>query len=284
MRQDLSISRSKIKEFHFKKNWLNKRTYKKETLQFPLNLLNAYLINPIFMGNQVKLLYVDDDLVTLSKPPGMHLFPLRYSETDTMLNFLRNENYGRDILQVASHTHEKGALFRLDRVTSGLMIFARTEAVYQQLQHGLAVQKYYLAIVQGQIKQHCHQRHFLLGLSKGGARVKGSMESSAEGVEANIEIIPLAYHGDLNLSLVGVILGEGHRHQIRVQMASIGHPILGDTLYGGNAAERVYLHAWAYVFGSRTFRDDTCPLFGKFFDLDSGLQMFSNHCGISERR
>ncbi|MBI2522252.1 MAG: hypothetical protein HYV97_17665 [Bdellovibrio sp.] len=284
LKQDLGISRTKLKEFHFKKSWLSKLTKKKETLIFPLDLLNARLINPIFTGPEVRILYIDDALVTLSKPAGMHLFPLHYRETDTLLNFLRSQNFGRDILQVAPESHERGALYRLDRVTSGLMMFARTQIVYQKFRQNLEPQKYYLATVQGQVQTSSHQRHFLTGLSKGGAKVKCSQNASKESVEANIDILPLAFRADLNLSLIGIVLGEGHRHQIRVQMATLGYPIWGDVLYGGNAAERVFLHAWAYSFGARFFHDDTCPLFGKFFDLNSGLEMFRNHCGIGERR
>lgn len=284
LKQDLGLSRSKIKEFHFKKNWLAKRTKNKETLTFPIDLLNDHLINPRFDGPEVKILYSADDLMALSKPAGMHLFPLHYSETDTVLNFLRSQNFGRDILQVEAHSHEKGALFRLDHVTSGLMMFARTEATYKEFRQNLERQKYYLAIVHGHVQKNGRHRHFLSGLNKGGAKVKCSPDPSAASLEANIEILPLAFREDLNLSLIGVLLGEGHRHQIRVQLACIGHPILGDILYGGKLEERVFLHAWTYVFGPRFFQDDTCPLFGKFFDLNSGLQVFSDHRGISQRR
>ncbi len=282
LRNDLGISRSKIKEFHLKKKLLEKKTRKEENLKFPIDLINIHLINPVFTGSEIKILHTDNDLVTLSKPAGMHIFPLKYGEKDTVLNFLRNQNFGHDVLEVASHTHEKGALFRIDRVTSGLMVFARKASIYEQFRNKLAIQKYYLAVIEGAVTVAGEHRHFLSGLAKGGPKVRCSNESTAESVQANIEIIPLSYNQKLNLSLVGVVLNEGHRHQIRVQLAYLGFPILGDDLYGGRRAERVFLHAWAYRFGEKIFSDETCPLFGNFFDLDSGLKMFRNHCGISE--
>ena len=80
------------------------------------------------------------------------------------------------------------------------------------------------------------------------------------------------------VSLVLVNLKTGLRHQIRAQLSFLGFPILGDELYGGRKAERVFLHALRYEF-SDIVEDSNAELFNIFFDLNRALQMTHDMIG-----
>ena len=91
-----------------------------------------------------------------------------------------------------------------------------------------------------------------------------------ESDEGSLEVKKIMTTG--NNSLVLVNLQSGLRHQIRAQLAALGFPILGDELYGGSRAERLFLHAWRYEW-SEIEEDNSADLFDGFFDLNSGLKM-----------
>jgi 23S rRNA pseudouridine1911/1915/1917 synthase len=84
-------------------------------------------------------------------------------------------------------------------------------------------------------------------------------------------------------SLLMIELKTGLRHQIRAQLSYLGFPILGDELYGGNKAERLYLHAWRYEW-SEFVEDNHMDLFDRFFDLNRAFQMCHDMLGILKSR
>jgi 23S rRNA-/tRNA-specific pseudouridylate synthase len=101
----------------------------------------------------------------------------------------------------------------------------------------------------------------------GGERVK--VDSKGQLAQLDFETIMTQE----NKSLVLINLKHGLRHQIRVQMAEIGFPLLGDEFYGGTSAERLFLHCWRYEMDEGVFEDTEAELFDNFFDLNSLLEM-----------
>ena len=132
--------------------------------------------------------------------------------------------------------------------------------------------KEYFAVVQGKIADHGRLRHYL-GASGPRQRKRRVWDECSNGgcLPVNSQLAELSfqrqkYSEEMNLSLVKIILQTGHRHQIRAQLAHLGHPLLGDELYGGPASSRLFLHAHRYVIEfNGELRDFTSEVPQNFF-------------------
>lgn len=262
----LGLSKSQYKKSGLKKNLSFK---KGKILELPIDLLRNGEVNPVYEGRPIKILAEDDYFIALSKPFGIHGHPQSYSETTTVLNFLKNIS-----LCPVFGGAERGLLYRLDKETSGVLILAKKEAVFEELRNhfnNAAKEKIYLAIVEGEFSALGEMSHFLKGSEAKGSKQKESEEGSL----AKLTILESRYNKIDNCSLVKIKLHSGLRHQIRAQLSLSGFPIKGDLLYGGAPSERLYLHALNYSLEyegkNYSFEDKKAELFDKFFDLDSGL-------------
>ena len=172
-------------------------------------------------------------------------------------------------------------MYRLDYGTSGVMFYINDEGLLHNLRENfskLVKKKSYLAIVSGEVRGD--------GAIESYFKYIGSKDSKAELLSKNnylggdfplgkLEYVVRNYNSSEKVSLLEVSLITGLRHQIRAQLASIGHPILGDTLYGGKEAARIFLHAYKYEveIGEKKYvgKSLDAELFSRFFDLDCGL-------------
>jgi 23S rRNA pseudouridine1911/1915/1917 synthase len=181
----------------------------------------------------VRILYEDDTLIAVDKPAGMPAHALRPDETETVANFLLAHDptlagVGR------SHT-EPGIVHRLDTDTSGVLLAARTADAYQALRRQFGEQtvtKNYLALVDGDVAVAGVLRAPLAHNQRDRRRMR--VCSGAERA-AGLRLAVTAYRPIERFSsytLLAVRMRTGVRHQIRVHLASIGHPIVGDRLYG----------------------------------------------------
>ncbi len=133
-------------------------------------------------------------------------------------------------------------LHRLDKQTSGVLLLVKEEDFRKKAieefrkQH---VYKEYIAWVEGIVAEPMKIDFPILTIKKGG-RAKSHI-SAKKGKEALTMIEPLEVHG--KKTKIRAIISTGRTHQIRVHLARVGHPILGDTLYGGREWERMMLHA-----------------------------------------
>lgn len=262
----LGLSKNQYKKAGLKKGLSFK---KGKELSLPCDVLRNGLINPVFSCDPVTILFEDENFLALSKPSNMHGHPQSFGETNTVLNFLqsmgRNPDFGGP---------ERGLLYRLDKETSGVLVAAKNESTYFEIReefNAFAKEKIYLAIVQGKLEDSGEIRHHLAASGQKGSKQK----ESEDGKEAILEINNTQYSSEHDCSLVEVSLKTGLRHQIRAQLSLLGHPILGDTLYGGKESERLFLHALRYSFDwegqKKVFLDNEPLLFDKFFNLDSCL-------------
>ena len=273
--QLLGISKSALKKFKLPKKFLEKSIREKDEISFSLNLINQGEIYPFNRSSEVKVLLENSDLFFLSKPFNTHSHPLSYLEEDNLLVKFMGTEYQK-YLKVNSKAYDRGLLYRLDYETSGLIAFAKSDDVYNEIRsqfHELCKEKYYLAVVQGEIKKGIKSlTHFLKPSQSKGAKILALNEEELQSQKAQIDIEPLQYNEKENLSLIKVKLGQGHRHQIRVQLSSLGHPILGDELYGGSKAKRLYLHCYEYHLhynGEELKANDSdFTLLSDFFDFN----------------
>lgn len=257
------VSKSKSKSFLSHKQ--RKQSIKKnQEITLPIDIVNDLKINPLYIGPKIKMIFEDNELIAFSKPYNLHIHPLKYSDKETLLNAIDSK-----LWHVNDKAYDRGLIYRLDFETSGLVLYAKSTDLYHRYRKNLneATKKEYYAIVHGKTQSHEKLSHFLSAKGKNNSIV--FVSDNETGQSANLEFTTLDYNKDKDLSLVKILLNEGRRHQIRVQLAHIGHPILGDEKYGGLPAQRLFLHCYSYSFenSNKSYMDKSLNLFENFFNL-----------------
>ena len=189
-----------------------------------------------YSEHSLPIVYLDDDVIVINKPAGI----LTHSKGElndefTVADFFRRyTNVGLD-------TNRPGIVHRLDRDTSGLVIGARTPEAFELLKSQFANRKagkYYLAAVTGQPKQPSATIDIPIGRNPS---QPSSFRADSRGKSAVTEYETIAVNS--NKTLLKLHPLTGRTHQLRVHMAYIGTPIIGDRVYG-KAGERLMLHAY----------------------------------------
>ncbi len=187
----------------------------------------------------VDILYEDDHLLIVNKPPGMDTHPNEPNQKGTLANAIAFY-YQLNGLQIrVRHIH------RLDRDTSGAVIFAKHDLAQSILDQDLQVKKIkrtYLAIIKGKLSKLTGTIDKPIGRDRHHATRR---RVSPNGQKAITHYKVERYDPKTNLSILSLQLDTGRTHQIRVHLSSMNHPIIGDTLYGGSKdlIKRQALHA-----------------------------------------
>jgi 23S rRNA pseudouridine1911/1915/1917 synthase len=250
----------------------------KDMSHLPIDLVNHNQINPIYSGPEMTILNQTDDYISLHKPHQIHSHPLKYSDENTALNFLAAANFW-SCLSVNSSQYDRGLLYRLDFETSGLLILAKKKHFFDHIRNNfnqMVKNKYYLALVKGHFNREGRWKHFFIPSGPKGGKQKVSDQYVSSSFEGELSVRTMIF--EKNHSLVLVNLNTGLRHQIRAQLAHLGFPILGDELYGGEKAQRLFLHAYRYDFGPIEV-DLKADLFDHFVDLNRAFEMSHNMIG-----
>ena len=185
----------------------------------------------------LAVLYEDDSLIVIDKPPGMVVHPTYRNTSGTLLNGLLWRLRGRDGILPSIIT-------RLDKHTSGLVLVALTPDVHARVQRDAEagrVRKEYLTIVRG--TPHPRSGTIALPLARSPEdRRLVIVTLAGQASETRYEVLSSAR----DHSLIRCELVTGRTHQIRVHFAAVGHPIVGDPTYGEphDALPRQALHAW----------------------------------------
>lgn len=238
------ISKSQLKKIVDNPKVLNLKIDAKKTYYLDLNVVNYLQISPHYMGPEIKILDENEDFIIFSKPAGIHMHPLKYFEQDNLLSFLADIN--PKLLSVNETNYDRGLLYRLDKETSGVVFYAKNDEIYNGIRGDFDKcfhEKIYFAVVSGEFKQEINLENKLMAF---GVKASKMQVSQTEGLVAKCQVTPIEYFRAANVTLVKVKLLTGVRHQIRVQLAHLGHSIVGDTLYGGKEFKRLMLHAAFY--------------------------------------
>ena len=187
-------------------------------------------------ATDIPVLYEDEDIVVINKPAGVLTHAKGgISQEHTVADMLR------PLTTFASDTNRAGIVHRLDRETSGVLVGARTPAAAEFLQKQFAqrtTKKTYIAVVEGAPKH----TEALIDLPIGRSPAKPStFRVDPKGKSAQTTYYVLDVQN--GKSLVKLQPKTGRTHQLRVHMAHIGHPIVGDIVYG-KSAQRMFLHAY----------------------------------------
>ena len=198
------------------------------------------------------ILYEDRDVVVIDKPAGMLTTHTRAKETNTAEEWLND--YVRKG-QAKSRKHV-WLVHRLDRETSGVMMFAKSEEVAEWFRANWneLTEKTYLARVEGEMAEEKGVFESWLKEDEDGYRVRSVRQGqqaydSKRGRRAGDNKAKLARTEWRKISveggttLVEVTLKSGRKNQIRVHFSEAGHPVVGDVKYGGERASRLYLHS-----------------------------------------
>ena len=188
---------------------------------------------PLWEGMQDAIVFENDCLLALNKPVGMltqKAAPSDVSVNEYMLGYLAAKG---EYVSERPGEFKPGVVNRLDRNTSGLVLAAKSLAVAQALSEQLRekqLRKFYLACVNGEVREAKRLSAFLYKDKESNqSRIRDTAES-AEDRAIQTAFRPLAVRD--GLSLLEVELLTGRSHQIRAQLAAIGHPIAGDPKYG----------------------------------------------------
>jgi 23S rRNA pseudouridine1911/1915/1917 synthase len=203
----------------------------------------------------LDILYEDDDLLVLNKPPGMVVHPGAGRTSGTLVHALLAHC---QTLPGIGGVERPGIVHRLDRDTSGGLVIAKTEAAHQSLSRQFKarqVRKTYLALVHGEMRQETGRIEAPIGRRENDRKRMGVRASGGREARTAYRVLRRLP----GMTLVELGLETGRTHQIRVHLAHIAHPVVGDRVYGGRrerrhagsdapAAERQLLHAWRLGF------------------------------------
>jgi 23S rRNA pseudouridine1911/1915/1917 synthase len=188
----------------------------------------------------IEVLYADDEIIVVNKPPGMTVHPAPGHPGGTLVDAMLARFPELAAMAEPGGVMRPGIVHRLDKDTSGVMVVARTPFARMELARQFkerTVSKIYLAVVRGVIGRE----RFSITRPVGRHPVerKRMAVNSRHGREALSEVRVLARMpaAGAGATLVGVRPLTGRTHQIRVHLASIGHPCLGDPLYGGRQSK-----------------------------------------------
>ena len=199
----------------------------------------------------LDVLFEDDHLIVLNKQPDIIVHPARAEKSGTLINALAwhfKHHTGGELSPVGADKARPGVVHRLDRNTTGCIIFAKTEEAHWKLGRQFEfreVDKRYLAFVQGRVAEDGFVIDKPIGphpSKEKGYREKMVIRHDELG-KKSVTIVRVReryrlHHravGDQDFSLVELELKTGRTHQIRVHLSDEGHPIVGDDMYGGRA-------------------------------------------------
>lgn len=214
----------------------------------------------------LSIVYEDDDVLVVDKPSGMVVHPAPGHYTGTLVNALLyhiKELSGGD-------ANRPGIVHRIDKDTSGLLMVAKNDFAHQALQAELKdkkTERVYLALVDGMVGHPSGRIDAPIGRDEFD-RKKMAVTAKGKPAVTHFEVLK-RYVG---ATLVKCRLETGRTHQIRVHMAQIGHPIVGDPIYGPKkkaADTGQYLHAHTLSF--------THPRSGILLSFSSPLPDYFQH-------
>ncbi|MGQ2375308.1 RluA family pseudouridine synthase [Companilactobacillus zhachilii] len=184
------------------------------------------------MSGHVDVIYEDSYILVVNKPPGIASLPAKARSGKTMANVVK----GYLIAKKENPTIH--LVTRLDRNTSGLMVFAKTSyahSLLDQILHSEDFQKFYLAMTYGQVMPESGLIDLPIGIDPDAFYMRNIDYQKGKPSRTIYETVEKFS----DASLLKLKLLTGRTHQIRVHLTAIGHPIIGDDMYSGKVDKRI---------------------------------------------
>jgi 23S rRNA pseudouridine955/2504/2580 synthase len=215
----------------------------------------------------LDIVHEDDDILIVNKPVGLLTHPDSKEYKDTLSSYV-NVYLG----EYVSRTFKPASIQRLDKNTSGLVIFAKNYETLKRMNEMMRerkIEKYYLAVVHGKLTGKGEVKGYIL---KDAATNRSKLYTrSIEGGKPVHTRYKAIQSGD-KYSLVELELLTGRSHQIRVSLQAIGNPVVGDVKYGGRRAKnasRYLLHAYKVCFDGKVYEKTSDEIKG-FIEREMG--------------
>ncbi len=189
----------------------------------------------------LDIIYEDSELLVINKPKGMVVHPAPGNLCGTLVNALLY--HCGDSLSGIGGVIRPGIVHRIDKDTSGLLVVAKNDDAHLALSEQLkdhTVSRIYSAIALGNFKQDCGTVDAPIGRHPSDRKKMAVLRNSESAREAVTHYNVIERFG--SFTYIKCVLETGRTHQIRVHMSSIGHPLLGDDVYGGSGTKFEALH------------------------------------------
>lgn len=214
----------------------------------------------------LNIVYEDDDIIIINKEKGMVVHPANGNYTGTVVNSLMNSH--KDSLSSINGVIRPGIVHRIDKDTSGIIVVAKNDKAHKILADQFkihSIKRKYIALVKGIIKEDNITIDKPIGRSAKDRKKMAITDKNSRRAVTHISVLKRFYTS--NVTLVEAELETGRTHQIRVHMASLHHPLVGDEVYGKRDSkfkvEGQMLHAKYLGFNH--------PKDGRFVEFDSEL-------------
>lgn len=223
--------------------FLNQRVDCGDILAFSLDFEGESRIDPD--NERLDIAYEDEHILVVNKPPGKIVHPVGAERWGTLANSVMGH-----WLKSGKRNSVFRPVFRIDRDTSGLVLVSGSHLAHLNLVRQLmdkTMKREYIALAEGQIAKL--QGTIVDPISrKAGSIIEREVSPSGSPAVTHYRVVK--YLRDINATVTEVTLETGRTHQIRVHMSHLGHPLLGDTLYGGNCKYilRQALHSFQLTF------------------------------------
>ncbi len=237
LNEELDLSRSYIKTLIEKQNVLvNSNVIKKagyivkENDVISISIPEAEILNLEPENIDLDIIYEDDDLAVINKPQGMVVHPAPGSYDHTLVNALL---YHLKNLSDINGVIRPGIVHRLDKDTSGLLVVAKNNEAHINLQEQIAskaAKRFYIALVDGVVNRDEGVINTLIDRSKKDRKMMSVSNDTGRVAITHFKVIERFPR----YTLMEYELKTGRTHQIRVHSKFIGHPVVGDPVYGGS--------------------------------------------------
>lgn len=232
------ISRTKVKELidreliTVNRNIAKKSSYKvapKDMITVRIPRFIPLAVEP--ENIPLDVIFEDDDLIVINKPPGLVVHPAVGNRTGTLVNALAHRC---TTLSNVGGEYRPGIVHRLDKDTSGAIIAAKNNTTHNLMARKFEhrqIEKFYIALVQGTFKEKTGVIIKNIGRHKKDRQKYAAYDDERMGkyAETRYEVLESFDF----MSLVCIQIMTGRTHQIRVHMSDLGHPVFGDIMYGG---------------------------------------------------